>query len=72
MGAVESLGQLGGGLSSLGVARMQIGVISLEKPSPRVPYRVNAGTVGQLEVGVVACQLWVPRWARTRGRGLRP
>ena len=64
MGAIESLGQLGGGLFPLGVGRMQIGVVSLEETSPGLPNRVDTGAVRQLEVGIVARQLWVPRRPR--------
>ena len=61
MGAVEPLGQLGGSPLFLGVGRMQIGVVSLEKPPPCLPYRVDVGTIRQLEVGVVARQLRILR-----------
>jgi hypothetical protein len=38
---------------------MQVWMISLKEPSPSLPYRGDVGTVGQLEVGVVARQLRV-------------
>ena len=48
---------------------MQIGVISLEEPPTGLPYRGDIGTVRQLEVGIVARQLWVlGRAAACRGR----
>ena len=53
VGAIESLGQLGGGPLFLRVGRMQIWMIPLEEPSPGLPYRVETGSVGQLEVSIV-------------------
>ena len=45
---------------------MQIGMVALEEPSPGLSYRVDTGTIGQLEVRVIACQLRVPSWGAAR------
>jgi hypothetical protein len=58
---VQSLCKLRRGLPSNGVDRVHIGVISLEQPPPRPTHRVEPGTIGELEIRVVARQRRVVR-----------